>query len=92
MLAELAMIDLQWDGVHASAAALDSLPLRRQVNALYHWLQWQQLDGMTFPSQAQIVEWAGQLFRQKPADRLHQAGGHDFIIERRNNRLELTRK
>jgi len=92
MLAELAMIDLQWDGVHASAAALDSLPLRRQVNALYHWLQWQQRAGVTFPSQAQLGEWAGQLFRQKPADRTHQAGGHDFIIERRNNRLELTRK
>ncbi len=92
MLAELAMIDLHWDGVHASAAALDSLPLRRQVNALYHWLQWQQLDGVTFPSQAQLAEWAGQLFRQKPVDRLHQAGGHDFVIERRNNRLALKRK
>ena len=92
MLAELAMIDLQWDGVHASAEALDNLPLRRQVNALYHWLRWQPLEGVTFPSQAQLETWAGQLFRQKPADRRHLAGGHDFFIERRNNRLVLTRK
>ena len=95
MLSALAAIDLQWDGRHAYADALDLLPPSRQVNALYHWLQWQQRPGGgegAFPSRAQLGEWAQQLFRPSPADRTHQAGGHDLTICRRGNRLLLERK
>jgi tRNA(Ile)-lysidine synthase len=95
MLSALAAIDLQWDGRNACADALDGLPLTRQVNALYHWLQWLQWPGdpsNIFPSQAQLVEWAMQLFRPAPPDRPHQAAGHDLVIYRRKNLLQLERK
>jgi tRNA(Ile)-lysidine synthase len=92
MLAALAAIDLQWDGEEALADRLDNLPRARQVNALYHWLQWQKLREAAFPSQTQLTEWAQQLFRATPTDRPHQAGGHDFLIRRRKNRLTLERK
>lgn len=95
MLSALAAIDLKWDGRNAHADLLDELPRTRQVNALYHWLQWQQRPGEkqdATPSQAQLAEWAEQLFRPPPADRPHQAGGHDLIICRRKNLLRLERK
>ena len=95
MLSALAAIDLKWDGRNALADALDSLPLTRQINALYHWLQWQQAaeEAQTaFPSHAQLGEWAQQLFRPAPTDRPQQAGGHDFVITRRKNLLLLERK
>ncbi len=95
MLSALAAIDLKWDGESAYADLLDDLPLTRQVNALYHWLQWlQRPDGqqVSLPSQAQLAEWAQQLFRPAPPDRPHQAGGHGFVIRRRKNLLTLERK
>ena len=95
MLAALAAIDLKWDGQHAHADVLDTLPLSRQVNALYHWLRWQDLDfemKISFPSQAQLSEWATQLFRPAPSDKPHQAGGHDWVILRRKNLLHCQRK
>ena len=95
MLSALAKIDLKWDGHDAHAEALDGLSVTRQVNALYHWLQWlQRPDGrqVVLPSHAQLVEWAQQLFRPPPTDRPHQAGGHDFVIHRRKNLLRLERK
>lgn len=95
MLSALAAIDLKWDGQHAYADVLDNLPLSRQVNALYHWLRWQDLDNemkASFPSQAQLSEWATQLFRSGPTDKPHQAGGHDWVILRRKNLLSLQRK
>ena len=95
MLSALAAIDLKWDGRNAYADVLDGLPLMRQVNALYHWLQWQRGPGekkSAFPSQAQLGEWAVQLFRPTPADRPHQAGGHELIIHRRKHLLQLERK
>ena len=95
MMAALAAIDLKWDGRVACADALDALPLTRQVNALYHWLRWQQPSAetqATIPAKAQLEQWAQQLFRPTPADRPHQAGGHDFIIYRRKNLLRLEWK
>jgi tRNA(Ile)-lysidine synthase len=92
MLAALAAIDLQWDGEVALVDRLDGLPRDRQINALYHWLQWQNLGEAAFPSQTQLAQWAQQLFRATPTDRPHQAGGHDFLIRRRKNRLTLERK
>lgn len=95
MLSALAAIDLKWDGQHAYADVLDNLPLSRQVNALYHWLRWQDIDNemkASFPSQAQLSEWATQLFRSGPTDKPHQAGGHDWVILRRKNLLSLQRK
>lgn len=89
MLAALAAIDLRWDGVTGNAASLDGLPAIRQVNALYHWLLWQQV---TPQSHRQLCAFAEQLFRAPPPDRPHQAGGHDFVIRRRNNVLSLQRK
>ena len=95
MLSALAAIDLKWDGQHAYADQLDLLPVTRQVNALYHWLQWQQLGATTkisLPSQAQLQDWAAQLFRPGPTDKLQRAGGHDWVISRRKNCLLLERK
>ena len=95
MLSALAAIDLKWDGQHAYADQLDLLPRTRQVNALYHWLQWQQLSAATkfaLPSHAQLQDWARQLFRPTPTDKPHRAGGHDWVISRRKNRLQLERK
>lgn len=86
MLDALAKIDLQWDGENAFAGALDSLPPSRQINALYHWLNWQKISA---PSQLQLVEWAAQLFRPAPVGKPQLAGGHDFVIRRTNNRLVL---
>jgi tRNA(Ile)-lysidine synthase len=89
MLEALAKIDLQWDGKIACATALDALPSPRQVNALYHWLTWQQVPA---PSQLQLSEWASQLFRAPPPGKPQLAGGHDFVIRRANNCLELQQK
>ncbi len=89
MLEALARIDLAWDGTNAIATGLDSLPLARQTNALYHWLKWQRAP---VPSQAQLREWAGQLFRVAPTSKPQLAGGHDFVIRRANNRLVLQAK
>ena len=86
MLEALAKIDLQWDGEIASADALDALPMPRQINALYHWLHWQNVSP---PSYAQLAEWAQQLFRAAPLSKPQRAGGHDFVIRRTNNRLVL---
>ncbi len=89
MLAELARIDLQWDGAVANASRVDGLPRERQRNALYHWLLWQ---GFKAPSTEQLDDWAAQLFRPPPADRPHRAGGHEFVILRRRNVLTLEPK
>jgi tRNA(Ile)-lysidine synthase len=95
MLAALAAIDLKWDGTNAFADVLDTLPLSRQVNALYYWLHWQRRDDETktaFPAQTQLSEWAAQLFRPAPTDKPHRAGGHEWVILRRKNLLQLQRK
>ena len=89
MLEALAKLDLNWDGENAFADVLDGLPQARQINALYHWLNWQRA---TSPSQMQLVEWASQLFRPAPAGKPQLAGGHDFVIRRANNRLLLQPK
>lgn len=89
MLADLARLDLQWDGANASAFLLDSLPRERQRNALYHWLSWL---GAKAPSTEQLDQWAEQLFRPSPTDKPHRAGGHDFVIVRRRDTLLLTAK
>jgi len=89
MLAELARLDLQWDGTQASAVLLDSLPRERQRNALYHWLSWL---GAKAPSTEQLDQWAEQLFRPSPTDKPHPAGGHDLVIVRRRNALMLEAK
>ncbi|MEO8386710.1 MAG: tRNA lysidine(34) synthetase TilS [Betaproteobacteria bacterium] len=89
MLEALAKIDLDWDGTNASASTLDSLPLARQMNALYHWLGWQ---GAPVPSQSQLNDWAAQLFRPAQASKPQLAGGHDFVIRRANNHLLLQAK
>ncbi len=82
----LAKIDLAWDGKEARADLLDGLPLLRQVNALYHWLRWQNAAA---PSREQLEEWARQLFREPPPGKPHQAGGHDYLIRRSRNLLLL---
>jgi tRNA(Ile)-lysidine synthase len=82
----LAVIDLQWNDGVAYADALDRLPLSRQVNALYHWLRWQEV---ALPSRDQLEEWARQLFREAPAGKSHQAGGHAYLIRRRKNLLVI---
>ncbi len=82
----LAKIDLQWNGELAQVGQLDALPRARQTNALYQWLRWQ---GVTPPSHAQLDEWAAQLFRAGPTNKPHQAGGHDFLIQRRAGVLTL---
>jgi tRNA(Ile)-lysidine synthase len=89
MLDALAKIDLQWDGESAFATALDSLPEMRQVNALYHWLSWHRVSS---PTHAQLADWATQLFRPAPNGRPQLAGGHNFLIRRANNRLQLLPK
>ena len=91
LLAQLAEMDLQWqsDESAANPDVLDTLPLARQTNALYHWLRWQ---GVNPPSQAQLEEWARQLFRVAPTDKPHQAGGHDFLIRRLRGKLVLMKK
>lgn len=86
MLESLAVLDLQWNGIDARADALDTLPLSRQVNALYHWLRWQKAAA---PSRLQLADWAMQLFRAPPAGKAQQAGGHIFVIRRKQNRLML---
>ena len=86
LLESLAMLDLQWNGIEARADALDTLPLFRQVNALYHWLRWQKVAA---PSRLQLADWATQLFRAPPAGKAQQAGGHGFVIRRKQNRLML---
>jgi tRNA(Ile)-lysidine synthase len=82
----LAKLDLRWDGAQAFADGLDALDLVRQANALYWWLKWQ---GVPAPSHAQLEEWARQIFSAAPTDKPHQAGGHQFVIRRRRNLLEL---
>jgi tRNA(Ile)-lysidine synthase len=82
----LAEVDLRWDGQTADVSALDALPLHRQVNALYHWLRWQQIDP---PSHAQLEAWAAQLFRVAPEGKAHRAGGHGVHIRRHHNKLIL---
>jgi tRNA(Ile)-lysidine synthase len=82
----LAKIDLQWDGKEAYADKLDTLPITRQVNALYHWLRWQKVDP---PSHAQLETWASQLFRASPEGKPHLAGGHGVVIRRRKNLLTI---
>lgn len=82
----LAQIDLKWDGKIADVSALDQLPPLRQINALYHWLRWQQVDP---PSHAQLAEWAAQLFRAAPEGKAHRAGGHGVSIRRHHNKLIL---
>ena len=92
MLDALAKIDLAWDGYQARADLLDALPLIRQVNALYHWLQWLGPHPFPPPSHAELAEWAQQLFRQSPRNKPHVAGGHDFLIRRTKDQLVLQGK
>ena len=82
----LARIDLKWNGTEAFADALDTLSSSRQVNALYHWLRWQNITSV---SRSQLQAWAAQLFRAAPDSKPHQAGGHDFVIRRQHHRLIL---
>jgi tRNA(Ile)-lysidine synthase len=82
----LAELDLQWDGQTGDVRALDVLPAVRQVNALYHWLRWQQVDP---PSHAQLAEWAAQLFRPAPEGKAHRAGGHGISIRRHHDKIML---
>lgn len=84
LLEALAKIDLQWEDQQASAETLDRLPSPRQINALYYWLRWHNAKPA---SHAQLEEWAGQLFRASPSNRPHQAGGHDYLIRRQQNKL-----
>lgn len=83
----LARIDLKWNGAEAFADTLDTLSSSRQVNALYHWLRWQNI---TSASRSQLQAWAAQLFRAAPDSKPHQAGGHNFVIRRQHDRLILT--
>ncbi len=89
LLEALAALDLGWNGCDAHADTLDALPLPRQVNALYHWLRWLKVSP---PSRLQLEDWAAQLFRAPPADKPQQAGGHDFVIRRKQNGLLLMRR
>lgn len=89
LLEALAAIDLGWNGHEAHAGALDVLPRPRQVNALYHWLRWLKVSP---PSRLQLEDWAAQLFRAPPGGKPQQAGGHDFVIRRRQNALLLMRR
>ena len=68
---------------------LDGYSLVRQCNALYWWLRW---CDVARPSHAQLEEWARVLFRPSPDDKPHQAGGHDYLIVRRRDRLMLRRR
>lgn len=86
----LAKIDLRWDGEYGYADLLDTLPKPRQLNALYHWLRWQDFAGAPAPTQAQIETWAAQLFRAAPESKPHQAGGHGLTIRRVKHRLLLA--
>ena len=85
----LAKIDLKWDGEVAFADALDALALPRQINALYHWLRWQNVSP---PSRDQLEAWATQLFRAPPEGKPHLAGGHDYVIRRKRNVLTCEKK
>jgi tRNA(Ile)-lysidine synthase len=85
----LAKIDLRWDGTHAFADALVALDISRQTNALYYFLRWHNVPP---PSEAQLIEWARQLFRESPTDKPHQAGGHDFVIRRKRGELAVLAK
>lgn len=85
----LAKIDLQWDGENAFADALDTLPLPRQINALYYWLRWQKVAP---PSRDQLETWASQLFRAPPEGKPHLAGGHDYVIRRKRNLLTCEKR
>ncbi len=82
----LAVIDLKWNGRDAFADALDALPMARRCNALYYWLRWQNVAQ---PTHAQLETWAGQIFRDAPESKPHQAGGHDFLICRKQGKLVL---
>ena len=84
----LARIDLNWNGIEAFADVLDTQPRSRQVNALYYWLRWQNINSA---SRAQLESWAAQLFRAAPDSKPHQAGGHDFVIRRQHDRLILVK-
>ncbi|HEX9392573.1 MAG TPA: tRNA lysidine(34) synthetase TilS [Usitatibacteraceae bacterium] len=90
LLAALAVVDLGCDDNpgrrEVRADILDALPRARQVNALYHWLRWQKVSP---PSKLQLADWAAQLFRPAAAGKAQQAGGHGFLIRRRQNRLSL---
>jgi len=84
----LAKMDLKLCGADAFsvafADALDTLPLPRQINALYHWLRWQKVAPA---SRDQLEAWASQLFRVPPDGKPHLAGGHDYVIRRHRNVL-----
>jgi tRNA(Ile)-lysidine synthase len=64
--------------------ALDTLPLARQTNALYYFLRWQGFNQFTH---AELVTWAGLLFRPIQPNRPNRAGGHHVIITRKRNGL-----
>lgn len=68
--------------------ALDTLPLARQTNALYYFLRWQGFNQFTH---AELVTWAGLLFRPVQANRPNRAGGHQVVITRKRNGLWLKR-
>ncbi len=67
-----------------SIEALDTLPLARQTNALYYFLHWQGISQFTH---AELVTWAGLLFRPVQPNRPNRAGGHHVVITRKRNGL-----
>ncbi len=85
----LAEIDLKWNGGDAFADALDTLPLPRQINALYHWLRWQKVAP---PSRDQLEAWSAQLFRAPREGKPHLAGGHEYVIRRKRNVLTCEKR
>ncbi len=91
LLEALAALDLDCkeQDKHSDVRAdiLDALPLPRQVNALYHWLRWQNVAP---PSRRQLEDWATQLFRPATEGKPQQAGGHAYLIRRSRNRLILN--
>lgn len=93
----LARIDLGLDGCRSlnighlqgmNIQALDTLPLSRQTNALYYFLHW---NGISQFTHAELVTWAGLLFRPVQPNRPNRAGGHHVVITRKRNGLWVKR-
>ncbi len=68
--------------------ALDNLPIARQTNALYYFLHW---NGITQFTRAELVTWAGLLFRPVRPNAPNRAGGHYVVITRKRNGLWVKR-
>lgn len=69
--------------------ALDTLPLSRQTNALYYFLHW---NGISQFTHAELVTWAGLLFRPVQPNRPNRAGGHHVVITRKRNGLWVKQR